>query len=139
MNTVILAIDGSKPSEKAVATAADLLRHYPEARLIVVYAVNPPAFAGGGPVPPSVFEILDQEAQNLWERTQKALDGVLDRATFRSPTGHPVQVICSLAEQENADLIVMGSHGRSAIDRVILGSVSHGVLNRAARPVLVVR
>ena len=76
MNTVILAVDGSKPSEKAVATAADLLRHYPEARLIVVYAVNPPAFAGGGPVPPSVFEILDQEAQKLWERTQKALDGL---------------------------------------------------------------
>ncbi|MCL6627856.1 MAG: universal stress protein, partial [Alicyclobacillus shizuokensis] len=121
MNTVILAVDGSKPSEKAAASAADLLKHYPEARLIVVYAVHPAAFAGGGPVPPSVFEILDQEAQKLWERTRKVLDGLEERATFRSLTGHPVQVICSLAEQEHADLIVMGSHGRSAIDRVILG------------------
>jgi len=53
--------------------------------------------------------------------------------------GSPVPEIVGLAEEVGADLIIVGSHGRSAIGRMFLGSVSEGVLHGARCPVLVAR
>ena len=53
--------------------------------------------------------------------------------------GHPVSEICNFAVDKNADLVVMGSHGRSGLKGVLLGSVSHAVVNRATCAVTIVR
>ncbi|MEM2160177.1 MAG: universal stress protein [Candidatus Nitrosotenuis sp.] len=50
-----------------------------------------------------------------------------------------VKTIVNYAKSHNSDLIVMGSHGRSGLDKLILGSVANGVLQRANCPVLVVK
>lgn len=52
-------------------------------------------------------------------------------------TGHPSITICEVAKEVQADLIVVGSHGRGFIDRALLGSVAHGVLHRSHIPVLI--
>ena len=54
--------------------------------------------------------------------------------------GHEVAaVISALAERVGADLICMGSHGRTGLSKVLFGSVAQGVLTRSARPVLLIR
>lgn len=137
MKTFVLAVDGSKASEKAVAWAGDLLSRFADARLIGVYAIDPLVFAGDAVIPATVFAAQEEEAKRIWEETLQMLGDVGERATFRSPTGYPVKVICDIAEEVNADLIIMGSHGKSGLRS--LGSVSHGVLHRAHRPVLIAR
>ena len=53
--------------------------------------------------------------------------------------GHAVRAIAELAETERPDLVVMGTHGHSALGNVILGSVANGVLARCKVPVLLIR
>jgi universal stress protein A len=53
--------------------------------------------------------------------------------------GSPVDEIVQFAERENVDLIVMGSHGRTGLSRLLMGSIAEGVMRRAPCPVLVVR
>ena len=55
-------------------------------------------------------------------------------------TGHPVEIIVKEAKKSKADLIVMGSHGRSALSAAVLGSVAYGVIHNETKvPVLIVR
>ena len=54
-------------------------------------------------------------------------------------SGETVETIVALADSKNADLIVLGSRGRSAIASAVLGSISLGVLKHASRPVLIVK
>jgi len=63
--------------------------------------------------------------------------GVSD--TLERVAGNPVEAIVALADEIDADLIVVGSRGRNTLATALLGSVSHGVLHRANRPVLVVK
>lgn len=58
---------------------------------------------------------------------------------FLSRQGHAADVIADLADSSQADLVVMGTHGRSALGNVVLGSVATGVLARCEVPVLLVR
>jgi nucleotide-binding universal stress UspA family protein len=53
--------------------------------------------------------------------------------------GHPAETICRVAKEEGCDLIVMGTHGRSGLGRLLLGSVAEQVLREAACPVLTVK
>ena len=53
-------------------------------------------------------------------------------------TGYPAEEIIKLAESENVDLIVMGTHGRSGIDRILFGSVAEKVVKNASKPVLTI-
>ena len=139
MKTFILATDGSPQSQKAAQWAADLMLRYPDARLITVHAMDPRVIAKDAVIYPVVFEEQKKEAQKIWQQTEAILGQAAPRCTFRNLNGHPVRVICDLADEEDADLIIMGCHGRFMIDRMILGSVSRGVLNHAKRPVLIVR
>ena len=66
-----------------------------------------------------------------------ATPGLLARAVLR--TGSPASTIAEMARQEGADLIVVGSHGRAGLDRLILGSVAERVVRLASGPVLVVK
>ena len=53
--------------------------------------------------------------------------------------GYAAEEILSLAENEDADLIVMGTHGRKGIDRILFGSVAEKVVKNSSRPVLTIR
>ncbi|WP_206831278.1 universal stress protein [Alicyclobacillus fructus] len=61
------------------------------------------------------------------------------RVEFRVEHGSPAERIVHAADEAGADLVVLGSHGKNAVDRLLLGSVSTAVLHRAKQAVLVVR
>ncbi len=146
MNHVLFATDGSTASQEAVSTVQDFLRAWPELRVTVLYVL--PAsetethhwyggVAGVPVVDPKWGEA--RAAQIKQDVVNQKFKDWTDRVDFVYESGYPAIVICELAEELKADLIIVGSHGRSAVDRLFLGSVSHGVLNRSKLPVLVVK
>ena len=89
------------------------------------------------PVP---IEPFAEDARRILDaEVERAAHGGARRIEAHQEEGPPVRVILGLSDALGADLIVMGSQGRGPLLRLALGSVSEGVLYRAARPVLVAR
>lgn len=144
---ILVATDGSKVSRKAVSYAADLAKQLGATITLVGVIDTAYLFAPGMPpeVSPSgirestedllrhAFEAHLDEALSECQKNQLSAQKVLRK-------GHPVEEIVQEAESGKADLIVMGSHGRSALKAAVLGSVAYGVLHKDAKiPVLIVR
>jgi nucleotide-binding universal stress UspA family protein len=105
-------------------------------------------FTAVAPVPPHATHFLDRQTLELYYREQaeevfRPVKRFADQHgwNFRAShaAGHAAETIAAFADVERPDLIVMGTHGHSALGRVILGSVGSGVLARCNGPVLFVR
>lgn len=141
---ILIAVDGSEHS--LVAARAGLSLTHPDAAITILEVVTPVEgaveFASGleGPVAFAVDEEVD--AANLARGVAQAgeLAEHLGRvATVRVEEGDPGSVICQVAEEMDADLVIVGSHGKGFVRRMVLGSVSTYVTHHAPCPVMVVR
>jgi nucleotide-binding universal stress UspA family protein len=140
MKPILLATDGSPIAAEAAAKAIELALalNAPLVVATVWQVVYEPIGIGFGPVIPDLdqvghdkaLEVVGQAAQ------QTHAAGIETKAVVRR--GVPAHEICALAEAEDAQLIVLGSHGWGAMRRMVFGSVSTNVLHHARRPVLVV-
>jgi nucleotide-binding universal stress UspA family protein len=144
---IVAATDGSVMSRKAVNYASDLAKQL-GASLTLLGVINSDYFISPGIAPEvSPTSIRESTEDVLRRATEAYLDQSVSECRAREVdvsrvirTGHPVEEIVSEAEAEQADLIVMGSHGRSALGAAVLGSVAYGVLHKDAKvPVLIVR
>jgi nucleotide-binding universal stress UspA family protein len=141
VNEILVALDLSEHSDAVLAVAAELARKM-EARLTLVHiAAGDPDFVGFEVGPQSVRDAraneLHQEHRKLqaWADQQRSA-GIDTRALLvQGPT---VEGIIGEAKKLNADLIVLGSHSRSRVSELVLGSVSHAVLKTSTLPVLIV-
>lgn len=140
MQTLLLATDGSPSADGARALAAELLHAFPTARLVAVY-VQPefPQYAVDVAVPDAWFAGEAALRETIADDLETFFADDASRVTVETRTGNAVLQICHLADEVDADLILMGSHGRGAWERTFIGSVSRGVLNHTHRPVLVAR
>jgi nucleotide-binding universal stress UspA family protein len=144
---ILVASDGSPISAKAVAYAADLAQQL-GASMTVLGVLDPSYLVSPGVSPDVSPSGIAESTEDIM---RQAIEAYLDEAVEESQQkgvqavksfrkGHPVEEIVKGAESEKADLIVLGSHGRSALRAAMLGSVAYGVLHKDARiPVLVVR
>jgi nucleotide-binding universal stress UspA family protein len=134
---VLLATDLSPASEAATGAAISLAAQH-GADLLVLTVVDPRHLRlPGGPF----LRRIDQERA----RVQGGVQGVVARArsagvraTFLVWEGDPAETIAAAAEAEAADVIVVGSHGRGRLGRLILGSTSEQVAEDGTRPVIIV-
>ncbi len=135
---ILLATDLSEASSSATEEAFDLAGRL-GAALLIVSVIDPGSLLlPGGRFRARVDQVREdreQAAQDLVERGREA--GV--PVSFLVWTGDPGDMIISAAEAEHVDMIVVGSHGRGAVGRLFLGSVSEHVVRNAPCPVLVVR
>ena len=138
MKTILFATDGSKSSENAGEMVKDYLKAWPEANIYVLYVTAKENYAYDF-VPETVDKIEENIKQEIVETIDNQMKEWKERVHFLHEVGHPSSTICHVAKAHEADLIIVGSHGRGFIDRALLGSVAHGVLNRSELPVLVVR
>jgi nucleotide-binding universal stress UspA family protein len=143
---ILVATDGSGPSRRAIKRAVQLAREQ-KARLTGFY-VGPPwqpaAYAEF--VPPATLSPKQHEAavKKAAERYLGAIRKAASAARVRCKTyyvmdEYPYSEIVRAAKRYRCDLIVMGSHGRRGISRLILGSQASKVLAHSTIPVLVVK
>jgi nucleotide-binding universal stress UspA family protein len=142
---ILLGTDGSAASEHAATLAVDLARIH-EAKLTVLYVVDPYPYLGVGETNPMGFQAYMAAAQQhaaqahakVASLCEKKAPGVrLEARLVEDVTA--MRGIVDTAQEEKADLVVVGSHGRTGISRLMLGSVAAQVVAHSPVPVLVVR
>jgi nucleotide-binding universal stress UspA family protein len=88
---------------------------------------------------PSVLDLLSKQAAEDLERILTELQGDGISAEFSSHSGSPDRVIEEVATEKGVDLIILGTHGRSGLAHVLLGSVAERVVRTAPCPVVTVK
>jgi nucleotide-binding universal stress UspA family protein len=139
IQTILHPTDFSPYSDLALQIAAALARDY-RARLVIVHVGRQPARSLEGPAPaaplPGEWHREELERQ-LRQRTVPNLDPAPEYClTFADALGDEIRRV---ADEIRCDLIVLGTHGRTGLGRLLLGSVAEHVLRRAKCPVLTVR
>ena len=138
---ILLPIDGSEYSKNAidfVASRTTVLGNNPTIELLNIQ-VPLPARASRLVGREALDRYYEEEADKVFTSARKVLkrDNITVTEAYR--IGAPDEMIAQEADKLPADLIVMGSRGRSDIEGLLLGSVTHKVLTLAKVPVLVVR
>jgi nucleotide-binding universal stress UspA family protein len=142
---ILLATDGSDASDHAARLAVDLARVH-GGTLTALYVVDPYPFLGMGEVNPLGFDAYmaaarDQAAQ-AHSRILEACNAGGPAVSVEMRLVEDVAVLEGIertAREQQSDLIVVGSHGRTGIARLMLGSVAAKVVAQSAVPVLVAR
>lgn len=137
---ILVPTDGSSETERAVAHAAKLAVAH-GADLHAVYVVNSASFAGL-PMETSwegVGDVLQEEGEAALSRVEDIGAEYDLEVSTHLLQGSPSRRIVEFAEDEDCDLVVMGTHGRGGIDRLLLGSVAEGVVRACSVPVLTVQ
>lgn len=147
ISKILVPTDGSKTAQKAAIYAIGLAKQL-HASIIVVSVVDKRFMVSRTVlVEPSsryVTESIEDYQQEAAERYAREIKKLCGKKGVQSTTvikqGHPVEEIAKQAEKSKAGLIVMGSHGQSALAAATLGSVTYGIIHKDTTiPVLVVR
>lgn len=128
-------------SEGASAALEHAMSHHPEAALLVAHVIDPSeaGLFGEGYATRYVAEGRERDADTILEEAAERTRDHGGPVELERAVGKPAREILSLAEDNDIDGIVMGSHGRSGLTRVLLGSVAESVVRRAGVPVTIVR
>lgn len=133
---ILVAVDGSAFSELAVDQAISL-GGICNSEIFVVSVVD--LFPEQIAVAPALVEKMSKDVrQHLDQAKEKVDEANMPCKTIVHIGGNPHEFIIQEAKDKEIDLIVMGTHGRSGIKRVLLGSVAQNVIGHAPCPVLVV-
>ncbi len=133
---VIVTIDGSEPGRTALRPAFYLQNSY-GTKVTLLTVANVPSHLYG--VDPMVAEGFIGEARKVLERAATEATAMGIHAESYLGEGDPADVITEFAQKEHADLILMGSHGRTGLGRLLMGSVAERVIGHSLCPVLITR
>lgn len=142
---ILLATDGSAAAEHAAKIAAGMARTH-GAKLTALYVVDPYPYLGIGESNPLGFQAYMSAAHEHAAQAHAKVAELCSQG--ESPVALQARIsedlsasagIVQMARDEGADLIVMGSHGRTGLARLMVGSVTAKVLAESTVPVLVVR
>lgn len=138
---IMLPLDGSEEGRRAVPTLLSLARVY-QAEVLVFGCVNLNELT-------TKEELTPDNLVRAWDQAKAGLQAHLDEVVAECRAqeleartlvamGPPVEAILDTVKREKPDLVIMASHGRSGLQRLMVGSVTEGVLRRVGCPVLVV-
>lgn len=141
MKSILVAVDFSKATDRILQATANLAKAV-EARVTLInVAPREPDILGQQLTRKVVTEPVPEDVRERYDELMACAKRLQDADVTVSPLlvrGDRVRTVMREVEREEADLIVMGSHGRGALYRRIMGSVSEGVLREAKCPVLIV-
>ncbi len=138
---IMAAVDFSDTALTAAHRAEELAREL-AADLLVVHVLHEPAFVmayGNGYPSPAVAEQYQSEMRTRLHGVAELLSDSGAKVTSRLVHGTPHEGIVSTAQNDNIDLIVMGTHGRTGVSHLLLGSVAERVVRLSKVPVLTIR
>ena len=134
---ILVAVDGSDGARKAVRLAVELAGQL-GGEVTLLHVLQPPQV--------SPVETLAVEQKEWVDANRDKAEEILAAAAKEAPghravllVGDPVGEVCAEAKRWNADLVITGTRGLSAMGRWVLGSVSDGIVHRSPVPVTVVR
>ena len=139
---ILVPLDGSNRAEAILPHVKEMCRLY-NAKMVLLRVTEPETVS----FPDISYTRKHQEytenlatlAESYLDRLKKDLSDEGIECTVCIKQGPIVEAIINTAEQENADLIAIASHGRSGLQRAFYGSVAAGVLHRVDRPLLLIR
>ena len=137
---ILVAVDGSDASQRALVRAVEEAKVW-NARLHVIYVVETGLFSSlpADNTVEIMYRVLEKEGSTVLEQAKKfATDNGVTVSTHMKQ-GHAGSEVVTLAEKENADLVMIGSHGKSQTDRLLIGSVSTYVVTHSTITTMVVR
>ena len=141
--TILVPLDGSQRAER-ILPHVEALAQRCKSTVILLQVIDPMTtvmpFRGGGPVlAPTLLDEYTKNSQHYLSGLQTKLRAKQLEVKSMIKIGAPVTTILEMAEQENADLIAMASHGRTGLARVFYGSVTAGIMQQVDRPLLLIR
>ncbi|EFI35917.1 UspA domain protein [Desulfonatronospira thiodismutans ASO3-1] len=138
---ILCAVDFSEMTPKVVEYA-DTLAKKMDADVHVIFVVQRlDHYASFNVAPPSLQEIHGE----VLGEAEKKIDALVqeqfstDKVTAKVLSGHADEEILRYAKDENVDLIVMGTHGRKGVDRLLFGSIAEKVVKTSQVPVMTIR
>jgi nucleotide-binding universal stress UspA family protein len=133
LRRILVPTDFSDPADQALGYARDLAAR-DGATIIPVHVIEELTV-------PLVYDVdvAELDTDDVRRRARSSLQEVSEAEHVRVVSGHPGRRIVEVAEEEEADLIVIATHGRTGLPRVLLGSVAETVIRQANCPVLTVR
>jgi nucleotide-binding universal stress UspA family protein len=141
-STILLALDGSPYAELAIPHAVNLAKTF-GSKIVLIRAVSvviPTAPMDEAPM--AYSEVIDAENEVAEEYIKAKIEEIKAQGfdvDGEHVLGNASSAILDSAEKWNADLIVMATHGRSGVARLVLGSVAESVVHHSRTPVLLVR
>lgn len=136
---LLVAMDDSALAARACEAGSKLAAAF-NAELAFVYVIDP----GLAPVPDSILSVQKSIAEQK-AHAENTIQGIVSQLQLKEmplrfiPVGKPAEEIAKAGQEWKADIIVIGSHGRTGIKRLLLGSVAESVMHHAHCPVLVVK
>lgn len=145
LHKILIAVDDSPYSDKAASYGFSLAKkmgseialvHVDEIPVSVPYSTDPmlnePAI-----MVPEIMTIQEEASELLMKRLAKAAGRDLKLHTFKK-IGNPKEEILSTADEWHADMIILGTHGRTGLDHFISGSLAESIVRKATCPVLII-
>ncbi len=144
---LVVAVDGSNTSLNALKHAANLA-HMTNAKLVVVTIVNPTEFMAVAPeflVDENYESAAIQQGEAVLDQAEKAAkeigvkEVVRHMAMSNKGAREMAQLLVDFAENEKADLLVLGTHGRTGLMHLLMGSFAETVMRQSTLPLLILR
>ncbi|OYR42624.1 universal stress protein UspA [Halorubrum sp. Ib24] len=135
---ILVPTDGSPASDAAIEHAIDLAEQY-DATLHALYVVDGAAYATLEAGAEIVVDALESEGEEATQRVADAAESAGVSCEAVVTTGTAYRSIRNYVDENDIDMIVMGTHGRKGLDRYLLGSVTERVVRTSDVPVLTVR
>ncbi len=134
---IMVATDGSEYSRRAMARALDFAESYgSELDVVSIVEIVPEIYS----IAPQAVEERIQKAEEYMASLKKQADSRnIKSQGFVRDSAEPYNVITEIAQKEQTGLILMGSHGRTGLSRILMGSTAERVIAHAPCPVLVVK
>jgi nucleotide-binding universal stress UspA family protein len=137
---ILVSIDGSDASQRALVRAVEEAKIW-NAQLHVIYVVETGLFSSlpADNTVEIMYRVLEKEGNVVLEQAKRYAADTGVTAITHMKQGHAGSEIVTLADKEKADLVMIGSHGKSRADRLLIGSVSTYVVTHSKVTTMVVR
>jgi nucleotide-binding universal stress UspA family protein len=132
---LVLGLDGSESSKRAIPVAAELAKEA-NGKIVIAHVEEDVIGKGGGPIHATEDEIQAEIKKQAEELSAEGIDTEVKMTSVM--LGGPAHAIASIADDANADLIVVGTRGHSPVAGLLLGGVTQRLLHIAHQPVLAV-
>ena len=145
LHKILIAVDDTSYSDKAASYGFSLAKklgaeialvHVDEIPVSVPYSTDPmlnePAI-----MIPEIMHIQEEASEHLMDRLVKSVGKDIKLRTFKK-IGNPKDEILATAEEWDADMIILGTHGRTGLDHFISGSLAESIVRKATCPVLII-